>query len=526
MNMKNIMKHTEKILVGILMIITGSCDSFLDKHSSYQTDSDKFWTVAEDAEKGLVGCYSKLNTATWGGAKASYMSLHWEGLSDNGFCQSTLYGYYNVSKGIISASSGEILSSVWDEAYKGIAACNYLLEKMEEIPGMDVVRKNEIKGEAYFLRAFWYNELTMCYGDVPLVLSTLGYDAAAYKLGRTPKNKIMEQMYDDLDFAIVNLPQNAYTNGHAVQGTALAYKARIALYNGDYETAATCAHEVIQSNRFSLHDDYNGIFFDRQTNNPEIMFSIRYETPLNNTNLDLIYGSRFAVCVHGDLVDAYECTDGKLPAESAVFDPENPYLNRDPRLKKTIFTQGDPWGYDRVNGFGYNQGKAESLPQTGFGLRKYVDYNVNPDVTIYSEQDFVKMRYADVLLMYAEARISMTKAGQGVIDQSVLDAINKIRARAYSADYMDETSFPAITVTDPDKLETIIRRERRIELAFEGLRYYDLKRWRIAETVLPSLVDPDKKQRVFDPEKHYLWPIPQAELDMVGTDVLPQNPGY
>ena len=147
-------------------------------------------------------------------------------------------------------------------------------------------------------------------------------------------------------------------------------------------------------------------------------------------------------------------------------------------------------------------------------------------MTIYSEQDFVKMRYADVLLMYAEAKITMAKAGQDVIGQPVLDAINQIRARAYGADYTDYTSYPAITTGEPDELEIILRRERRIELAFEGLRYYDLKRWKIAETVLPALVDPDKKQRIFDPEKHYLWPIPQAELDIVGTDILPQNPGY
>lgn len=524
--MKNKRTYIGRILALALFIVTCSCEDFLDKHSSYQIDGDSFWTITEDAEKGLIGCYSKLNTATWGGAKASYMSLHWDGLTDNGFCQSTLYGYYNVSKGTISASSGEILSAVWNESYKGIAACNYLLEKIEEIPDMDTAEKNRIKGEAHFLRAWWYNELVMCYGDVPLVLTSLGYDDAAYKLGRTSKDKIIEQMFSDLDIAIASLPQTAYIDGHAVQGTAQAYKARIALYHGHYDIAAKCAGDVIQGNKFSLHDDYNGIFFDQQANNPEIMFSIRYETPLNNTNLDLIYGSRFAVCVHGDLVDAYECVDGKLPAESSVFDPENPYLNRDPRLKQTVFTKGDPWGYDKVNGFGYNQGKAESLPQTGFGLRKYVNYNVNPDVTTYSEQDFVKMRYADVLLMYAEARITLAKAGQATIDQSVLDAINRIRARAYGADYTDESTYPVITTTDPDELEEVLRRERRIELAYEGLRYYDLKRWKTAETVLPALVDPDKKQRVFDPQKHYLWPIPQAERDIVGTDVLPQNPGY
>ena len=523
---KQIIYLSKTIIIPVFLVFLASCDDFLDKKSPNKIDGDTFWTKPEDADKGIVGCYTKLDTATWAGAKTSYMSLHWEGLSDNGFCQSTLYGYYNVSKGTISAASGEIVSAVWFEAYKGIAACNYFLEKIEEIPNMDQARKNKLRGEALFLRAWWYNELTMCYGDVPLILETLGYDESAYKVKRSPREKVVQQMYDDLDTAIRYLPAVSYTDGHAVQGSALAYKARVAMYNNDFATAAAMADKVIRSGLFRLHDDYNGIFFDQQTNNPEIIFSIRYETPLNNTNLDLVYGSRFAVCVHGNLVDAYECTDGKLPAESSVYDPATPYLNRDPRLKKTIFTKGDPWGYDKVNGFGYNQGKAESLPQTGFGLRKYVNYNVDPNVTTYSEQDFVKMRYADVLLMYAEAQITMARNGQGSVDQSVLNAINQVRARAYGADFTDLSAYPAITTFDLDELQTIIRRERRIELAFEGLRYYDLKRWKIAETVLPALTDPDSKKRSFDPKKHYLWPVPQAEIDIVGSDILSQNDGY
>ena len=185
--------------------------------------------------------------------------------------------------------------------------------------------------------------------------------------------------------------------------------------------------------------------------------------------------------------------------------------------------------------------------------RKYCDWNDFPDKggnVDRSENNFILMRYAEVLQIYAEARIE-----SGNIDQSVLDAINKVRARGYGVNLEETSQYPAVTTTDQSELRKIIRRERRAELAGEGLRIFDIRRWRIAEYVMngiflgrpdglysivssPPEIDDhghpnygdavslywNVEPRVFNPNRDYLWPIPQAEID-VNTEMT-QNPGY
>jgi starch-binding outer membrane protein, SusD/RagB family len=493
------------IMLSAAVVLTSfSCSDFLDREPLENLSGSTFWKSEADADRALTACYSFLRTNIWGGGTTN-MSLNWEGLSDNAYAQSTSAGYTDIARGIVNpaAPAGDVMGSVWNQSYRGISACNYFLANVSSVPGMTTATRNRMRGEAMFMRAWYYHELALNFGEVPLVLTNPGFGQEVFQTAKAPNAEVVKQILTDLDSAIAYLPNNAYTDGHAVKGTALGYKTRVLLFNERWAEAEQAAAAIIEdpARKFRLHSNYEGIFFGQQDNNPEIMFSIKYSAPDNLHQMDLVYGSRFSVVPHQNLVDAYE----QLPG----WDPATPLLNRDPRLKLTIYTKGDPWAY-HSKGFGFTGEKTtEATPSTGYGLRKYVNRGIdNATGSTISEQDFVKLRYADVLLMYAEAMVMQGKGN----DPKALAAVNAVRARP-------TVQMPALTSLDVDQ----IRRERRVELAFEGLRYYDLKRWRIAETVIPTIKDPNGQFRKFE-ARHYLWPVPQGEVDIMGSEF--QNPAY
>ncbi|MBE7174264.1 MAG: RagB/SusD family nutrient uptake outer membrane protein, partial [Williamsia sp.] len=190
--------------------------------------------------------------------------------------------------------------------------------------------------------------------------------------------------------------------------------------------------------------------------------------------------------------------------------PAFPYLNRDPRLKLSVYVPGDPWKYSTT---GFFDPTKDGNNKTGFNLKKYLDTTRAPTgYATQSDQDFVLLRYADILLMYAEAQNEV-----GGPSQAVYNAVNAVRARP-------GINLPALPAgLSQDALRQRIRNERRVELAFEGLRYFDLLRWKIADQVIPAIVNPGGVNRRFE-QKNYLWPFPQSEID-IDPD-LKQNTGY
>lgn len=518
MNIKSI-KY--RLLVASIIFLIGCKDDFLDKQPTDKLTNEVFWTSKKDADLALAGCYSTLRTPGYAIDVSSFSSMQFESLTDNAYSNSTGDGYTDISRGIITSSTGGILARMWTEGYRGIARCNWFLGNIDKVPDLTVADKNRMLGEAYFLRSFFYNELTMLYGDVPLVTEELGFGPDVFKIKKSPKADVVAKIIKDLDLASTGLPNVPYTNGHPVRASALALKARICLYNEMWPEAAATAKLVIDEKKASLATNYSGIFFGAQNNNPEIIFSVRASSPTAIHNLDLLYGSRFAMVPMHSLADAYEMSDGTKPVAPIVpssYDPNNRmrndfYQNRDPRLKLTIFTPGTPWAYNKTIGFNnIDKGKAESPSVNNLGVRKYINLSVedgNAGLT-GSEQALVKIRFADVLLMYAEA---MTEIGGGTTtDFNALKALNDVRGR-------QGIGMPPKAVLTRD----IVRNERRVELAFEGLRYYDIKRWKIAKTVMNGFKDPGNVTRTFE-DKHYLWPVPQPEVDKMGFDF--QNPAY
>jgi hypothetical protein len=233
------------------------------------------------------------------------------------------------------------------------------------------------------------------------------------------------------------------------------------------------------------------------------------------------------------LVDSYLMSNGKdISDATSGFDPNNPYNNRDPRLRASIFISGDALPDGKVFRPEPNSGTSDAIGNTyiasttGFALKKYInpeDY-ANPT---NNGINIILLRYAEVLLTYAEAKIELNQ-----IDQSVIDAINKVRQRS-------DVNLPAISNTlTQAELRDIVRRERTCELAFEGLHTWDIRRWKTAETVIPgsvfgitylvngqpTTIKVQGFEKVFDKARHYLWPVPQNERQL--NPNLGQNPGW
>jgi hypothetical protein len=491
----------------------------------------------------------------------------------------------DITAGSINSETG-FVETYWSHLYKGIARTNVLLKEMAEVEAdITPALYSRIEGEARFLRAYFYSILISHYGDVIFYTGNPSLDAA-YDLTRTDDVQIKEFIYAELDAAAELLPES-YTSSElkrATKSAAWGIKARTALYMGDYAIARDAAKNVIDLGIHQLHPNYEELFHKASANHSEIIFSIPNSAVLGEVSHSLgdtrniitrNSGGFGAWIPTWSMVDIYETTDGLTIDESPLYDPHQPFQNRDPRMTMSIVPFGEDWlGYryqphpDSLTVFSSKEGKkvsnldnrkvAQFASYTGFVWKKGVEYQ-SWGIDKLPENDVMILRYADILLTYAEAKIELNE-----IDQSVRDAINAVRARAYQVPVTQVADYPEIISADQAGLRAVLRRERRVEVVTEGLRYMDLIRWRIAEkalnTKLVGLRNPDDQDRnqwpftdvalpeidedgvvkhdailnagfaqlratyVFDPNRQYLWPIPANERIL--NPNLSQNPGY
>lgn len=493
---------TSKIyrLITVLVAISlFSCEDFLDRNPLDKMSNETFWTSEKEVQMALTGCYRRLRDETYFAAGRVDLDV----LTDN--AQYKWSGdLLSISRGNIETTTGGIINNIWGSAYKGISTCNNFMENVDKAP----VPEEDLrvyKGEVRFLRAFFYFQLVHFFGDAILYRQNPA-TVEESMIAQSPKAELLAYIHADLDSAIAALPDDRYDAGHAVQGSAKALKARVLMYEEKWEEAATLTEEIILSGTFRLDSDYRGLFFYRQERSREIMFSTKYLNPDDYSDLDVHLILWGAIMPRQELVDAYECTDGLPITESPLYDSANPYANRDPRLGMSIMVPGEVW----LNPDGTTHHPDPSM--TGYFQKKYVDSTRLPiTTTTRSDQDFIHLRYADVLLMHAEARNEVS----GPV-QSVYDAINEVRERVNMPDLPPGLS--------QGEMRDRIRQERRVELALEGLRYYDLKRWRIAHILMPQVHDVGNVPIVFEDPKHYLWPYQQSELE-VNPNLVP-NPNY
>lgn len=420
-----------------------------------------------------------------------------------------------------ATSSSSAFNTFWENTYKAISRS---IRVIESIGRLDDPSLDALYAEACFFRAYFYARLVTLWGDVPFYTSTISTEQA-FTMGRTDKETVKAQVYKDFDVAIAGLPEVNNTSGtyRVTKGAALALKARYALYWGDYEECAARSKEVMDLDVYSLYSDY-GELFRKKGYTEETIFALAnsYEYAQTQSIKSWVLrtaGGNAVAQPSWDLLAAYECTDGKTIDQSPLFDPHNPYADRDPRCAETFVVPGtkvygivyDPnpltltvWDDNSGQEIRNKDNKTIDVncAYNGCALRKGAQDEWRTG--LYSENPIIIMRYADVLLMYAEAKIEL-----GQIDNTVLNAINDVRARAYGVSRNETSSYPAVTSTSQDELRKIVRRERRVELAWEGKRFYDLRRWGLlkkAYSVNMYGILSGEKLKNYAKEGNWFWP--------------------
>lgn len=566
-------------IFGVVMsiLLFASCQNTLDLYPLAEPSAEKWYANETEIQLALNDLY-RIDWWQWDedGVNVNY-------LSDDGFYRQALSP---VKSGTVT-SQWSFSTDYWRNGYKSIARANRAIAALNSATTKAKVSQAKLDiylAEARFHRAAQFAKLVNKFGDVVYSDEVISIEDA-YTKGRTDKKTVISKIYEDFDFATQNLPTSYPISAvkRVTKGVALALKARFALYEKDYRVAAEAAKACMDLNQYSLHPDFANLFLQSTKNSKEIVFSIPRSLELKITlgptsdKITRNSGGFAATNPTWDLFCSYLCIDGKTIDKSSLYDPRNPFKNRDPRCTATIVEFGQPhlgFIYDpnpytlQVTRISTNtkvtnndnRVNAQFASFNGLVWKKGIDDSWLTNGRLI-EPEQVVVRYADILLMYAEAKIELNE-----IDNTVLDAMNTVRARAYKAIPTETSTYPAITEKNQISLRKILRIERRMEFAMEGLRYMDIIRWKIAEKVLNQpiygLLDPiDLKAKVVDKNlwffagtptidengipdftemsktgliknlvptswnnRQYLWPIPTAEIQINSN--MKQNEGY
>jgi hypothetical protein len=521
----------------ILKIVTIACmTSFLackkDLLTTVPNDrisTEIFWKTDNDAIMAANAVYTYLS-------ESGSHFVSWDGMSDILYANPTGPAEAIIARGDFNNLNSRVTED-WEGTYAGIRAANTFMENVSRIQTSNTALITRLKGEVRTIRAYLYARLALLYGDVPLITKQINLEESK-SVVRTPVAQVWDFVSKELTDAANELPLNQADKGRIRKGSALALKARYMLYVGRFQDAADAAKAVMDQNVYSLFPAYKNLFSYAAENNSEVVLDIQFMRDIYRNNLYFLYAPRSA---NGNsqwvptkaMVDAYSMKNGlDITDPASGFDPNNPYANRDPRLYHSVYLPGDILTNGRVfnplpnSTTGDAVGSSFVVSATGFNVKKYVNVE---DLGTASNNgiNIILLRFAEVLLTYAEAKLELNQ-----IDASVYDAINRIRSRS-------DVMMPTITTGKTQaQLRTIIRKERMVELAFESQRFFDIRRWKIAEPAMTGKVfgltykDPlnvwrtvevPGYERVWN-NKFYLWPIPQKEVELNSS--LTQNPGW
>jgi len=534
--MKQKFRNYYIVILSIILLIHSSCNKLDQVPTGVFTDAT-YWYSTDKASYVLNMAYNQMMNDNYFFAN--------EALSDNIFvCRSS--DEKLISAGIGNATTGRFANE-WSDCFGGVRTCNTFLENVDRVPNMDSTLKARMKAEIRFIRASVFFRMTSWYGDVPLFKTNLSV-AEAKTIARTPHADVLKFVRAQLDSAAMALPAS-YTGadlGRITSGAAIALKARTYLYENDWANVATTCKQIMDSKQYTLFPDYAGLFSIANVHNSEVILDEEYVPTLRTWSEYFDYAPPSAgrrvnqQAPTQELVDNYLMMNGdSIRMTGSGYDESNPYVNRDPRLAATVLFDGGQWrmpvgtnstirikpGTGTIDQYVSGSGN-NSL--TGYYMKKY--YDPTYTLSFSSGLNLILIRYADVLLMYAEAINEL-----GKMDQPTWNAtINPIRVRAGFTD-LNALNFNA-SWTQSD-LRKMIRNERRSELALEGTRIFDIRRWKTAESVLNGYphgaqygslsvdngyIRLDK--RTFNPARDYLFAVPQAQKDLDPN--LGQNPGY
>ena len=529
---------------ALLMGSTTSCSDFLQKDPPSSPSQSIFWQKKSDFDSALAGSFSQMHE--WPGVMSQIVAC-FDNLTDNSICQHNedTYGRsQTIALGDLDPNTAGYVSYIYAHCYKGIARVHLVMENLAGYEGSDMTDfdKTFILAQCKALRAYYYSWLYQCYKEIPLVTASL--DMETMYQPKATRAEVYAQIVKDYDEAAAALPDKPYSDsqmsGYFTPAAIKALKARIMLAdayddNGNADAskmgAIVSLLEGIQGYRLAdrMRDNFISA---QQLASPEIMFSVRYLAPNITHSMDLYYGSWTTCGVTRDLVDEFEYTDGLKWGESPMTvtvdesllntsatadenynEREKLFKNRDRRLIETVTHSG----YATFPDEGYEENgriRLTDQQQTGFGMMKLLQPTTEmPSYSTISDADVVILRYAEVLMMIAEAENEANGP-----TQKVYNAINTVRTRS------GQPELP--TGLSKEAMRERIRHEWRVEFVFEGHRYFQLKRWKLMETLVNGAVDPafPTYKKVFKPAFYY-WPLPQSEIDKAGG-VLVQDPNY
>ncbi len=524
-----------KYFVCFIAVLAGGCtDSFLEKKPTSEFLAETMFDSSDKALLTVTGCY---------GAMADFYVnnsfIDREGLTDNASSYGgDLWGPIN--------SDYLYASDYWRLLFRWVARCNFALDGISSMhEGLFTSGvKTRSMGEVLALKALAYHELTFRFGDVPYY-DRLYSSRNTINVSRTPRSEVLNKILSDLDEAISYLPSVLTYRGTPNEGriskeTAIAIKARVQLFNGRYGEAATEAKRIISASPapFELTANYAMNFVKAGNNNKEgVLYIGRISGFIPSLGIkfnDRIAPKSSPLAVNGlgynmviqELIDQYQLKDGSMPPVGEMINSAELADMRDPRLKATVLYHGCP-PIGTVPFDGIEPGKQT---KTGYAMRKYlnpIDQGVVPNDM---GQNFNVIRYADVLLMAAEGLIE----SNGNLNEAA-SFINQVRQRP-------GVNMPPIQVTDRAGMRAALRHERRVEMALEGFREYDLIRWRIfGDVLLKKFQNTDgvngTNKNVPWPslqflgtftgwnDNYYLWPIPGSEFEL-NPNLGANNQGY
>lgn len=522
-----------------------SCDDFLEQAPKSNLDEEKVFTIFTNAEQYHATIYENV----WGrfNAVGDFQPVPLSSASDESDSPRGYHGTINFNTGSYDGVDANIYNY-----YEGIRRVNTFLSKVDVIPFPSDAKKTQMLGEAYFLRAFFYHELTKRFGGMPII-KQLFKPGDNLNQARNSYKDCVTYMLEDLKLAIeylpVSVPETA--DGRATQGAAMALKARILLFAASpqwqremnenlWQQAADAAKAVIDLkeggvNVYKLYDtgkgadDYEQLFFTRREGgNNEVIFA-KHAGPVNFSSNEIyvwapsggLLGGAGAVCPTQNFVNLFETTEGYPITDSrSKYDPQKPFTNRDPRFYKTVLYHGSKWQgetidvtYDDATAtYGTHRDPQKEHTRTGYYVRKYLPESVKNQSTTTSYHEWIFFRLAEMYLNYAEA-LNETLATPS---QDVYDAVNAIRRRSGMVD------LP--TGLNKDEMRERIWNERAVELSFEEHRWWDARRWGMATKWFGGpmyameihTTAPVYNEKVFYTRSYFaymdLYPIPISEM--------------
>lgn len=477
-------------LALIFSLIVPSCSKdadFLDKSPNGTMSTVSFYKTEADAEAAINATYTILLDFWIKNIAFEKDIISDDAVKGQGVDLAALTNMDNLN---FNATDGAN-QTLWSLFYKGVYLSNIVLDYVPEIE-MDQAKKDRILGEAHFLRAFYYYNLVIRWGGVPIMTTTIDAETSPAKAS---VSESWDQIKKDLVKAAELLPwkqeYDALNIGRADKGAALALLGNAYLFTEQWPQAFEAFASVISSGNYGLEPEFGNIFKPEADNGTEVVF----ETQCKGG--EFAYGNGYNFWVRPRNGSSIFGLGFNMPTQDLVdeFEPG------DPRLKYTVIREGDIIA-DEISAVPF---QAAWAPETGYSCGKYVVGVPVESLAERHEQNQKQIRYAEVLLGYAEAAFRNGNVGEAVAK------INLVRERARGG---NSEILPDVTASD-DIFAAIVH-ERRVELALEGKRYFDLVRWGLAEEQLGDLG--------YQPARMGLYPIPQTELDV--NPNLVQNSGF